>query len=153
MGVPQGSVIAPLLFNIMVHDVDTAVKGKVVLTMFKTWSAVEQTRHVRSHIYSDNSAHLSQIHIARVAPLTLPTEVLAFVFYFLFFVFYLFVILFWGWRGRFDESLPVRSLCMCQSIDQCFIFYVSSQEGEHTHTHKHTHTHTHTHLKIINKLY
>ena len=36
MGVPPGSVIAPLLFNIMVHDVDTAVKGKVVLTMFKT---------------------------------------------------------------------------------------------------------------------
>ena len=34
MGVPQRSVIAPLLFNIMVHDVDTAVKGKVVLTMY-----------------------------------------------------------------------------------------------------------------------
>jgi len=34
MGVSPGSVIAPLLFNIMVHDVDTAVKGKVVLTMY-----------------------------------------------------------------------------------------------------------------------
>ena len=34
MGVPRGSVIAPMLFNIMVHDVDTAVKGKAVLTMY-----------------------------------------------------------------------------------------------------------------------
>ena len=30
----QGSVIAPLLFNIMVHNVDTAAKGKVVLIMY-----------------------------------------------------------------------------------------------------------------------
>ena len=34
MGVPQGSGIAPMLVNIMVHDVDTAVKGKAVLTMY-----------------------------------------------------------------------------------------------------------------------
>ena len=47
MGVPQGSVIAPLLFNIMVHDVDTAVKGKVVLTMYADDLAIWTDTHVR----------------------------------------------------------------------------------------------------------
>ena len=47
MGVPQGSVIAPLLFNIMVHDVDTAVKGKVVLTMYADDLAIWTDTHIR----------------------------------------------------------------------------------------------------------
>ena len=47
MGVPQGSVIAPLLFNIMVHDVDTAVKGKVVLTMYADDLAIWPDTHIR----------------------------------------------------------------------------------------------------------
>ena len=47
MGVPQGSVIAPLLFNIMVHDVDTAVKGKVVLTMYADDLAIWTDTHFR----------------------------------------------------------------------------------------------------------
>ena len=53
MGVPQGSVIAPLLFNIMVHDVDTAVKGKVVLTMYADDLAIWTDTHIRRlHINS-----------------------------------------------------------------------------------------------------
>ena len=47
MGVPHGSVIAPLLFNIMVHDVDTAVKGKVVLTMYADDLAIWTDTHIR----------------------------------------------------------------------------------------------------------
>ena len=47
MGVPRGSVIAPLLFNIMNHDVDTAVKGKVVLTMYADDLAIWTDTHVR----------------------------------------------------------------------------------------------------------
>ena len=47
MGVPQGSVIAPLLFNIVVHDVDTAVKGKVVLTMYADDLAIWTDTHIR----------------------------------------------------------------------------------------------------------
>ena len=47
MGVPQGSVIAPLLFNIMVHGVDTAVKGKVVLTMYADDLAIWTDTHIR----------------------------------------------------------------------------------------------------------
>jgi len=40
-------VIAPLLFNIMVHDVDTAVKGKVVLTMYADDLAIWTDTHIR----------------------------------------------------------------------------------------------------------
>ena len=47
MGVPRGSVITPLLFNIMVHDVDTAVKGKVVLTMYADDLAIWTDTHIR----------------------------------------------------------------------------------------------------------
>ena len=47
MGVPQGSGITPLLLNIMVHDVDTAVKGKVVLTMYADDLAIWTDTHIR----------------------------------------------------------------------------------------------------------
>ena len=47
MGVPQGSVIAPLLFNIMVHDVESCVQGKVVLTMYADDLAIWLDTHVR----------------------------------------------------------------------------------------------------------
>ncbi len=47
MGVPQGSVIAPILFNIMVHDVDTCVKGKVVLTMYADDLAIWLDTYIR----------------------------------------------------------------------------------------------------------
>ncbi|MCB4773549.1 MAG: reverse transcriptase family protein, partial [Sulfurovum sp.] len=47
MGVPQGSVIAPLLFNIMVHDVESCVQGKVVLTMYADDLAIWLDTHIR----------------------------------------------------------------------------------------------------------
>ena len=47
MGVPQGSVIAPLLFNIMVYDVESCVQGKVVLTMYADDLAIWLDTHVR----------------------------------------------------------------------------------------------------------
>ena len=47
MGVPQGSVIAPLLFKIMVHDVVTAVTGKVVITMYADDLAIWLDTHIR----------------------------------------------------------------------------------------------------------
>ena len=47
MGVPQGSVIAPLLFNIMVRDVESCVQGKVVLTMYADDLAIWLDTHVR----------------------------------------------------------------------------------------------------------
>ena len=58
MGVPQGSVIAPLLFSIMVHDVDTAVKGKVVLTMYADDLAIWTDTHIRR--LHTNSSYVKQ---------------------------------------------------------------------------------------------
>ena len=47
MGVPEGSVIAPLPFNIIVHDVESCVQGKVVLTMYADDLAIWLDTHVR----------------------------------------------------------------------------------------------------------
>ena len=47
MAVPQGSVIPPLLFNIMVHDVVTAVTGKVVITIYADDLAIWLDTHIR----------------------------------------------------------------------------------------------------------
>ena len=47
MAVPQGSVISPLLFNIMVHDVVTAVTGKVVITIYADDLAIWLDTHIR----------------------------------------------------------------------------------------------------------
>ena len=47
MGVPWGSVIAPLLFNIMVHDVESCVQGKVVLTMYADDLVIWLDTHIR----------------------------------------------------------------------------------------------------------
>ena len=58
MGVPRGSVIAPLLFNIMVHDVDTAVKGTVVLTMYADDLAIWTDTHIRR--LHTNSSYVKQ---------------------------------------------------------------------------------------------
>ena len=54
MGVPQGSVIAPILFNIMVHDVDTCVKGKVVLTMYADDLAIWLDTYI-TRLYKNSS--------------------------------------------------------------------------------------------------
>ena len=47
MPVPHGLVIAPLLFNIMVHDVDTVAKEKVVVTMYADHLAIWMETHIR----------------------------------------------------------------------------------------------------------
>ena len=47
MGVLQESVIAPLLFNIMVHDVESYVQGKLVLTMYADDLAIWLDTHIR----------------------------------------------------------------------------------------------------------
>ena len=47
VGVPQGSVITPFLFNIMVHDVESCVQGKVVLTMYSDDLAIWLDTHIR----------------------------------------------------------------------------------------------------------
>ena len=48
MGVPQGAVIAPLLFNIMIHDVNVAVEGPHTLTAYADDVALwHEPRNVR----------------------------------------------------------------------------------------------------------
>ena len=70
MGVPQGSVIAPLLFNIMVHDVDTAVKGKVLLTMYADDLAIWTDTHIRRlHTNSSYVKHSMKGSCGRGGPL------------------------------------------------------------------------------------
>ena len=60
MGVPQGSVIAPLLFNIMVHDVESCVQGKVVLTMYADDLAIWLDTHVRRPPQREQQEHGNQ---------------------------------------------------------------------------------------------
>ena len=55
MGVPQGFVIAPLLFNIMVHDVVTAMTGTVVITMYADDLAIWLDTHIR-RLFLEKSA-------------------------------------------------------------------------------------------------
>ena len=50
-------MIAPL-FNIMVHDVDTAMKGKVVLTMYADDLAIWTDTHIRR--LHTNSSYVKQ---------------------------------------------------------------------------------------------
>ena len=57
MGVPQGSVIAPLLFNIMVHDVDTVAKDKVVLTMYADDLAIWRNTYIR-RLFKKSSSYV-----------------------------------------------------------------------------------------------
>ena len=58
MGVPQGSGILPMLVNIMVHDVDTAVKGKAVLTMYADDLAIWMDTYItRLHTNSSCVKH------------------------------------------------------------------------------------------------
>ena len=70
MGVPQGSVIAPLLFNIMVHDVHTAVKGKVVLTTYADDLAIWTDTHIRRlHTNSSCVKHSMKLFQEAVRPI------------------------------------------------------------------------------------
>ena len=47
MGVLQGSVIAPLFFNIIVHDVVMALTGKVAIAMYADDLAIWLDTHIR----------------------------------------------------------------------------------------------------------
>ena len=47
MSVPQGSVIAPLFFNIIVHDVVMALTGKVAIAMYADDLAIWLDTHIR----------------------------------------------------------------------------------------------------------
>ena len=47
MGVRQGSVVAPLFFNIMVHDVVMALTGKVAIAMYADDLAIWLYTHIR----------------------------------------------------------------------------------------------------------
>ena len=57
MGVPQGSVIAPLLLDIMAHDVESCVQGKVLLTMYADDLAIWLDTHIRRP-YKDNNRNM-----------------------------------------------------------------------------------------------
>ena len=60
MAVPQGSVISPLLFNIMVHDVVTAVTGKVVITIYADDLAMWLDTHIR-RLFLENSTAVKRV--------------------------------------------------------------------------------------------
>eukprot|EP00745_Piridium_sociabile_P040864 TRINITY_DN7953_c0_g1_i4.p1 TRINITY_DN7953_c0_g1~~TRINITY_DN7953_c0_g1_i4.p1 ORF type:complete len:1264 (+),score=154.07 TRINITY_DN7953_c0_g1_i4:321-4112(+) len=57
MGVPQGSVIAPLLFSLMFHDIDKIKVGNSVITLFADDLAVWQDTKLRrlSNVSKQNS--------------------------------------------------------------------------------------------------
>ena len=61
MGVPQGSVIAPLLFNIRVHDVESCVQGKVVITMYADDLAIWLDTHISTmsqRLHKENNRNM-----------------------------------------------------------------------------------------------
>ena len=61
MGVPQGSVIAPLLFNIRVHDVESCVQGKVVITMYVDDLAIWLDTHISTmsqRLHKENNRNM-----------------------------------------------------------------------------------------------
>ena len=54
MGVPQGSVIAPTLFNIMLHDISTLQLDGAILSQFADDIALWETNNPKFNKHSKN---------------------------------------------------------------------------------------------------